>query len=292
MTILKWYTILLILVRKFIFSDLLGYMETEKSNKKHPGKVIFLVLISIILVFIIYYSIMSMISPMRKMEEIKKEFGVKAVDKNGVDQQILKDSNYLVLLKEKAFLQSRIVMAESDSIYLTLNLADSTANIEISGVVVHKSKIKSVKTSKILSTGNENAILSMLATPFTISSAFATIKKEPVMIKMAPKDTSEYKPDIMPDTSITEPVNYILEMKGGIRIYVYQEENVKFNDRMSHFTFDIKDRLRDTWSALKSVAVFKVPEYHPFIKIRLPRTDAKIIYRAIPKNGQIAVFSQ
>jgi hypothetical protein len=267
-------------------------METEKSNKKHPGKVIFLVLISIILVFIIYYSIMSMISPVRKMEEIKKEFGVKAADKNGVDQQILKDSNYLVLLKEKAFLQSRIVMAESDSIYLTLNLADSTANIEICGVVVHKSNMKSFKISKILSSGNENSILSMLATPFTISSAIATIKKEPVMIKMAPKDTSEYKPDIMPDTSITEPVNYIFEMKDGIRIYVYQEENVKFNDRVSLFTFDIKDRLRDTWSALKSVAVFKVPEYHPFIKIRLPRTDAKIIYRAIPKNGQIAVFSQ
>jgi hypothetical protein len=267
-------------------------METEKSNKKHPGKVIFLVLISIILVFIIYFSMMSMISPLRKMEEIKKEFGIKSADKNGVDQQILKDSTYLVLLKEKAFLQSRIIMAESDSIYLALNLADSTANIEICGVVVHKSKMKSFKISKILSSGNENAILSMLATPFTISSAIATIKKEPVMIKMAPKDTSEYKPDIMPDTSITEPVNYILEMKDGIRIYVYQEENVKFSDRMSLLTFDIKDRLRDTWSALKSVAVFKVPEYHPFIKIRLPRTDAKIIYRAIPKNGQIAVFSQ
>jgi hypothetical protein len=267
-------------------------METEESNKKHPGKVIFLVLISIISVFIIYYSIMLMISPSRKMEEIKKEFGVKSTDKNDLDQQILKDSTYLVLLKEKAFLQSRIIMAESDSIYLTLNLADSTANIEICGVVVHKSKMKSFKISKILSSGNENAILSMLATPFTISNALATIKKEPVMIKMAPKDTSEYKPDIMPDTSITEPVDYILEMKDGIRIYVYQEENVKFNDRMSLFTFDIKDRLRDTWSALKSIAVFKVPEYHPFIKIRLPRTDAKIIYRAIPKNGQIAVFSQ
>jgi hypothetical protein len=267
-------------------------METKKSNKKHPGKVIFVVLISIISVFIIYYSIMLMISPARKMEEIKKEFGVKSTDKNDLDQQILKDSTYLVLLKEKAFLQSRIIMAESDSIYLTLNLADSTANIEICGVVVHKSKMKSFKISKILSSGNENAILSMLAIPFTISNALATIKKEPVMIKMAPKDTSEYKPDIMPDTSITEPVNYILEMKDGIRIFVYQEENVKFNDRMSIFTFDIKDRLRDTWSALKSVAVFKVPEYHPFIKIRLPRTDAKIIYRAIPRNGQIAVFSQ
>jgi len=168
-------------------------METEKSSKKHPGKIIFLVLISIVTVFIIYYSIMSMIGPVRKMEDIEKEFGVKSKDKNGVEQQILKDSSYLRLLKEKAYLQSRIVMAESDSIYLTLNLADSTANIEICGVVVHKSKMKSVKTSKILSTGNENSILSMLATPFTISSAIATIKKEPVMIKMAPKDTSEYK---------------------------------------------------------------------------------------------------
>jgi len=265
-------------------------METEKSNKKRSGKVTFLVLTGILSVFIIYYSIMSMISPVRKMEEIKKEFGVKTTDKNGVDQQIIKDSSYLKLLKEKAFLQSRIVMAESDSIYVTLNLADSTANLEISGVVVHKAKMKEVKTSKILLKGNENAILSMLATPFSISHAIATIKKEPVMIKMAPKDTSEYKPDIMPDTSITEPVNYILEMNDGIRIYVYQDENVKLNDRISHFTFDIKDKLRDTWSALKSVAVFKVPEYHPFIKIRLPRTDAKIIYRAIPKNGQIAVF--
>ena len=268
-----------------------SYMETETTNIKPSGKVTFIITISIISVFIIYYSVMSMISPIRKLEEIKNEFGAKTAEKNDVGQKILMDSTYLKLLKEKAFLQSRIAMAQTDSIYLTLDLADSTANIEISGVVVHKSKMKSLKTSKILTAGNENVILSMLATPFTISHAFATIKKEPVMIKMAPKDTSEYKPDIMPDTSITEPVNYILEMKGGIRIYVYQEENVKFSDRISHFSFDFNDRLRDTWSALKSVAFLKVPEYHPFIKIRLPRTEAKIIYRAIPKNGQIAVFS-
>jgi len=111
------------------------------------------------------------------------------------------------------------------------------------------------------------------------------------MIKMAPKDTSEYKPDIMPDTSIAEPVNYILETNGGIRIYVFQEENAQINDKISRLSFDINDRIRDTWSALKRVAVFKVPEYHPFIKIRLPRTDAKIIFRALPKNGQIAVFN-
>ena len=32
-------------------------------------------------------------------------------------------------------------MAETDSIYLTLNMKDSTADLEISGVVVHKAKM-------------------------------------------------------------------------------------------------------------------------------------------------------
>lgn len=264
-------------------------METEiKKEPRRNGSLI--VLISIISVFIIYYSVMSALSPSRKLEEIKSEYGAKTSEKNSSDTRILTDSTYLKLLREKAYLQSRVVMAQTDSIYLNVNLKDSTANLEISGVVVHKAKITGMKASKMLA-GNENAILSMLSTPFTISYATATIKKEPVMIKMAPKDTSEYKPDIMPDTSITEPVNYILEMNGGIRIYVYQEENEKLNDRMSRFRFDLNDRLRDTWSAFKRIAVLKVPEYHPFIKMRLPRTDAKIIYRAIPKNGQIAVFN-
>ena len=169
-------------------------------------------------------------------------------------------------------------------------MLDSTANLEISGVVVHKAKMSKMEISKILS-GNENAVFSMLSTPFTISSALSTIKKEPVLIKYAPKDTSEYKPDVMPDTSIAEPVCYILEMKGGIRIYVYQDDAVKTKDKISLLRFDLTDRIKDTWIALKRVAVAKLPEYHPFIKIRLPRTDAKIIYRALPKNGQIAVFS-
>jgi hypothetical protein len=234
---------------------------------------------------------MSMISPERKLKEIKSEFESKALVKNEVDQKILKDSTYLRLLKQRSFLQSRIVMAESDSIYLTVNLADSTANLEICGVIVHKIRMSDIKTSRILQKGNESSVSSILSTPATISSAFASIRKEPLMIKMAPKDTSEYKPDIMPDTSIVEPVNYILEMSNGIRIYVYQEENTKFDDKISQLSFDFKDRLRDTWSSIKRVAVLKVPEYHLFIKMKLPRSDAEIIYRAIPKNGQIAVFS-
>jgi hypothetical protein len=265
-------------------------METETAKKHSVRKIIFLILLIISTSFIVYYTVMSMLSPSHELAEIKKKYSPEESVKNKDDNRIFTDSAYLSMIKERAFLQSKIVMAETDSIYLTINLEDSTMNLEISGVVVHKAKMSSFKASKILTNGNENIIYSMLSAPLTISSDIATIRKEPVLIKMAPKDTSEYKPDIMPDTSITEPVNYILNMSNGTRIYVYQEEGEKRSDRIALFKFDLSDRLQQTWKALKRIAVFKVPDYKPFIKIKLPRADAKIIYRAIPKNGQIALF--
>ena len=265
-------------------------MEKEIINNTSVIKKIFIILIIIFSAFIIYYTIISMISPVRKLSAINNEFSVKQTEKTIVDERIFSDSAYLKLLKEKAFLQSRIIMAETDSIYMTINLTDSTANIEISGVIVHKAKMSSLQISKILIKGDENIILSMLSSPFTISGTYSTIRKEPLLIKMAPKDTSEYIPDVLPDTSLVEPVNYILEMTNGTRIYVYQEENEKFSDRKNLFIFNIKDRFRNTCSSLKSAILLKIPEYHPFIKMKLPRADAKIIYRAIPRYGQVAIY--
>jgi hypothetical protein len=215
---------------------------------------------------------------------------LQATSGNTLDERLYTDSAYIGMLKEKAFLQARISMAETDSIYMTLNFADSTANLEISGVEVHSAKISDVKMSRILRSGNGYAILAMFSSPMNIVSDFASIKKEPLMIKMAPKDTSEFKPDIIPDTSDYEPVNYILEMDNGIRIFVYQEIDTIASDRNQLFFFDLNDRLKNAWSSLKSCASLKVPEYHPFIKMRLRKADAKILYRATPKHGQIAVY--
>ena len=110
------------------------------------------------------------------------------------------------------------------------------------------------------------------------------------MIKMAPKDTSEFKPDIIPDTSDYEPVNYIFETSAGIRVVVFQEEEVNHSDSRRLFFFDLNDRMRMVWSSIKDIAAFRVPDYKPYIRIRLHKTDAKVLYRAIPRKGQIAVY--
>jgi len=263
--------------------------STEKKGL--TAKQITLIIIgALILAFLVYFSIMSILAPARKLNEIKAKYGLQKDPESKADERFYSDSAFTGMLREKAFLQAKIAMAETDSVYMTINLADSTANLEISGVAVHSAKISGIKVSGILRSGNEYAISSMLASPMNIVSDIATIKKEPLMVKMAPKDTSEFKPDIIPDTSDYEPVNYILEMDNGIRIYFYQATDSVTSDKNNLFLFDLSERFKTTWSSLRSAARLRVPEYHPFIKLRLPKADAKILYRAVPRHGQIAVY--
>jgi hypothetical protein len=259
----------------------------NEQPKKRTGLIILIILFSL---FMIYYTIMALLSPYRKVADIKNEFLNKLDMKNKVDERIYSDSLYLKLLKEKAYLQSRVLMAETDSIYLTINLPDSSMNLEINGVAVHKAKIGNMRMSKILGKGNDYIISSMLSLPFTISNDISSIEKEPLLIQMAPKDTSEYQPDIVPDTADYEPVNYILETDNGVRIYVYQEDKLNPGDRLHVFKFDMHDKIRNFIGSLKSIMVLKIPDYKPYIKLRIPREDAKIIYRAIPVHGQIAIY--
>jgi hypothetical protein len=37
------------------------------------------------------------------------------------------------------------------------------------------------------------------------------------------------------------------------------------------------------------MVLFRKPDYQPYIKIRVPVREARIIYRALPGHGQIAV---
>jgi hypothetical protein len=265
-------------------------MEAENTNKQPVRKYGLITLIAFLLALLIYYTAMIMLAPVKKTNSLYEEYGFKQVAKNILNDTIITDSAYLTLFRERSYFQARTAMAETDSIYLSMNLIDSTLNLEISGVTVARTKFTRLSASKIFQDRNSYIVSSMLSRPFTVEKNIASIPKEPLMIRMAPKDTSEYKPDIIPDTADYEPVNYIMEMDNGSVIYVYQEERLNNGDGIHLFLFDFSYRLGNAWGTIKSVFTFKVPDYHPFIKVRLPRSDAKIIYRALPEHGQISVY--
>ncbi|HNY15674.1 MAG TPA: hypothetical protein PKI12_09030 [Bacteroidales bacterium] len=265
-------------------------METNSVNRDKTGRNILIAVSVIITVVLLYYSVMAMMAPVRKINSLKEEYSFRQDPKNVVSDSIVYDSAYLSLYREKAYLTARTAMAATDSLYLSMNLADSNVTLEISGVTVATTKLTRISASKIFYDRDQYFISSMLSHPFTVERNIASIPKMPLMIKMAPKDTSEYQPDIIPDTADYEPVNFIMEMDNGTTFYVYQEEKLNKGDRMHLFLFDLRYRIDEAWISMKSIFSLKVPEYHPFIRVRLPRADAKIIYRALPEHGQIAVY--
>jgi hypothetical protein len=265
-------------------------MKAETRGKPRYLLIVLIIIIFAVLAFVVYYSIMEMRSPAKKMAEISAKYGYVYNEKRKLPKNITSDSTFLALLKEQAYLQSRVLMAETDSVYLTLNLSERVINIEICGVVVYSTPITEFEASKIITDGDKFTITSLFSLPLTIVSDTSSIAKVPFIMKIAPKDTSEFKPDAIPDTAFYEPVNYIFETDKGIKIMVYQSEEMNQGDSKDRFMFDLLHRLISTKAAMKDILAFKVPEYQPFIKIKIPSTDAKIIYRAIPKHGQIAVF--
>jgi len=264
-------------------------MEEEiKQEKGILRKAVFTIFVVFILIAL-YYMIMAVISPSVRIKAINSEFAYKPDENTTLDERIFSDSAFVRLNRDNSFNKARITMAETDSICLSLNLTDSTAILEINGVEVHRARLSFIQVSKVLKKADEYSVSSLLSAPFTIKEDFSTIKKEPLMIKIAPKDTSEYKPDILPDTARIEAVNYMMEMENGFRLYVYQQNDEEGGGLKKYF-FDVNDRFKNIAAIFGKIFVLKVPEYHPSIKIKMDRVDAKIIYRALPRHGQIALY--
>jgi hypothetical protein len=201
------------------------------------------------------------------------------------------DSNYLSLSLQIAVTKSRMMMAATDSIGLTVNLADSIATLEINGVAARVIKISSYRVAGSLEGVRAEAWPALLSEPFTIESELSSIEKEPLMLKIAPRDTIEASamPNIVPDTTGVEPVFYSLGLSHGIRLTVLQEAERGSRDAVARDRFIYRRSLRDFAAAVKEVAMFRFPAYSPEIRIVVPKDDARIIYRALPSRGNVVL---
>lgn len=196
---------------------------------------------------------------------------------------------YIDLLRKKAYLSAQVKMAESDSIGLLINMRDSTIQLLIKGVAIRTVRIDEYDISPFFERANQEAIYSMLASPLVITGMHATFQKEPINVKIAPKDTSEAVIDAKPDTTDFEAVFFNLQTDQNISFFFEQQEDTVAADSRARFFFDLNDRLRYAKVSMKALTKFETPPYTPYIKIRIPKSEAKIVYRAIPGEGMIVL---
>lgn len=243
----------------------------------------------VLALFVIYYLVMSVSAVNRTVKDFDNAYFASLEQKEDDTINLCAIPGYIDMIREKAFLSSQVKMAESDSIGLLINVRDSVIQLLIKGLPVRTVAMEEYDISPFFQRANQEAIYSMLSTPLTITGMQATFLKDPIRVKIAPKDTSQAVIDVKPDTTDFEAVFFTLNTDRNIRFFFEQQEDTIGSDRRSKFIFDLKDRARMASSTMKSVVRLKTPPYVPYIKIWVPKAEAKIIYRAIPREGMIVL---
>ncbi|MFZ2790516.1 MAG: hypothetical protein WAZ35_02000 [Bacteroidales bacterium] len=244
---------------------------------------------SLLAVFIIYYLVMSVLAVSRAVNEFDDAYFALLEQKEGDTIDLCAIPGYIDMIRNKAFLNSQVKLAESDSVGLLINVRDSVIQLLIKGLPVRTVKIDEYDVSPFFHSANQEAIYKMLSTPLTVTGMQATFMKDPVSVKIAPRDTSQVVESEKPDTTDFEAVFFTLDTDRNIRFYFEQQEDTIGADRRARFFFDLKDRMRNASLTMRAVARMKIPPYVPYIKIWLPKAEAKIIYRAIPREGMIVL---
>ncbi len=240
-------------------------------------------------ILIIFYLVKSVSAVNKSVRTFDDAYFASLEQKEGDTINLCAIPGYIDMIREKAFLSSQVRMADSDSIGLLINIRDSVIQLLIKGLPIRTVRIDEYDVSPFFQRAHQEAVYSMLSSPLVITGMQATFMKDPVNVKIAPKDTSEATIDVRPDTTDYEAVFFTLETDRNVRFYFEQQEDTVGADRRARFLFDLKDRSRSAKATMKAVAGFRTPPYVPYIKIWLSKAEAKIIYRAIPREGLIVL---
>ncbi len=101
-------------------------------------------------------------------------------------------------------------LSEKDSIQLIVNLRDSIIGLSIKGVIIHKTQINNYKVDPLLNKLPVLEYVKLFSEPLQVKSQYATIVKEPIVVRNAPKDTAEATLNAYePDTLIQNPAFFL-----------------------------------------------------------------------------------
>lgn len=245
------------------------------------NKIIIIVIFSLLAAISATFVVLSALSPLQ---------AIKLVNENSQDTSKVEyvSPEQLRLEKEEIYYRARLKMAEADSACLSINLMDSIVIMEIQGVKLLEAKIIKMRSSKIFTRYKKQAFYECFSAPFVIDSDYCTIPKEFFNIKYAPEDTiAAQAPKTMPDTTIKDPVYFTLYLDRDLRVDIRQADTLRpeiYKDYDKHIRNEKIDRM---WSHLFK---FQVPPYYPWIIIELPHSDARSIYKALPKHAQVSVI--
>lgn len=196
------------------------------------------------------------------------------------------------LMKEKAWVESRLKMAAGDSIGLSIDLGKHLIQLELEGVVVMSAKIRDYSTSGFFKRMNGNVYFDVFGSPLVIQSFESSIEKNPLKVIKAPKNAEEAeKAVVQQDTIPEENVFWTVKLDRDIELNIQGIDSV--SDAKSKYKlgkgFEFKRNLKIISSSIQSILKFQKPHYTPEILISIKENEAKAILRALPRKASVTI---
>ncbi len=203
---------------------------------------------------------------------------------------ILNHQDITPVLKERVYKEALLHLSDNDSIQLVINLPDSTVCLYIKGVKIHESKALRIKRDALLNKASNLQYTWLFNEPIAIQTQYATIVKEPIVERQAPKDTIEAAANAyQPDTLVQKPAFLLMELEYGIRVILEQDRRVSFEDKWEHFKFYYHIRNKDVMSGLDSFIKLQKHSFYPTLTIEIPIDELRAIYRALPTQSWVVI---
>lgn len=251
--------------------------------KKYKGlKTFAIVFFVFVLAFIALYAYYSIAAVRARMKLAKQQVeNVEPVNPALID-----------LMKNKAWIESRLKMAAGDSIGLTIDLGQHTISLELKGVSVLTSKIREYSTSGFFKRMDGNVYFAMFGSPLTIRSFESSIEKNPLKVILAPKSAEEAEKAVIKKDSIPEEnVFWTVKLDRDIELNIQGIDSIA--DLKSSYKlgqgFEFKRDLRNIANSFKNIIQFKKTVYTPEILISIPENEAKAILHALPRNASVTI---
>ncbi len=194
----------------------------------------------------------------------------------------------LEIRRKEILLRSRLTLATEDSTYLVLDLINNKAILELKGIPLHECRILRADISNSIKLYPADALLNWLAEPFVLRNVEATIPKISFVEKIAPKDTLEA------NKMVTEPkeaklgdVFVVMDFDRNLRLVMSQSEQPDLDGLKLISDLRRKYSKLEISRSLKALTKFNREPVKPQIEIVIPKSDATILYKALPLNPRM-----
>uniref|UniRef100_UPI004047B48C hypothetical protein n=1 Tax=Roseivirga sp. TaxID=1964215 RepID=UPI004047B48C len=205
--------------------------------------------------------------------------------------EIIDNPRYDSIQRQIALRKALLSLTKKDSMVLVVNLPDSSLNLFLNGVFIHNARIDEYSIDRFLKNLPLRLYLNQFSKPISIVSSSATIVKEPIIEKEAPKTPDEMITSLTtPDSLVYLPAYVNLTGDNGINLFLEQTEDSIREERSVRSAFRSIHKSKRRRELINSLIGMRAYDYQPGIVVKVTKIELTSIYRALPQETKVVLY--